>query len=78
MEYRQGTQAYEKIQLLAAQQEESEKPIDFEALQKKNPDIKGWLRAEGTTINYPVVQGKDNRYYLDVYKRQAENRFADI
>ena len=39
--------------------------VDFAALSRINPDIVGWLYCEGTQINYPVVQGGDNTYYLD-------------
>ena len=35
------------------------------SLAQINPDIYGWIRAEGTTINYPIVRGEDNEYYLD-------------
>lgn len=38
--------------------------IDFDILQSENPDIIAWIYSEGTPINYPVVQGKDNQYYL--------------
>ena len=38
--------------------------VDFEALQKMNPDIVGWICVEGTKINYPIVQGKNNDQYL--------------
>ena len=31
---------------------------------KENEDTVGWIKIEGTNINYPVVQGKDNDYYL--------------
>lgn len=38
--------------------------IDWDALRKINPDIVGWVYVEGTDINYPIVQGDDNDYYL--------------
>ncbi len=37
----------------------------LKALSGENPDTYGWLVVEGTNINYPVVQGKDNDYYLN-------------
>ena len=41
-----------------------ERKIDFDALKKINPDIIGWIYSEDTMIDYPVVQAKDNEYYL--------------
>lgn len=38
--------------------------VNFDALRKINPNIVGWLVIEGTRINYPVVQGEDNDFYL--------------
>ena len=33
-------------------------------LQQENSDVKGWIRIDGTKINYPLVQTTDNDYYL--------------
>lgn len=36
----------------------------LEELQKENSDIVAWLQIENSNINYPVLQGKDNSYYM--------------
>ena len=38
--------------------------VDFEELKIINQDVKGWIQVNGTNINYPFVQAKDNKYYL--------------
>ncbi len=39
--------------------------FDFAALKRMNKDAVGWMKlGNGDYINYPVVQGKDNEFYL--------------
>ncbi len=42
-------------------------PLDydnsFSGLYQINEDVAGWLSIEGTSLDYPVVQGEDNLYY---------------
>lgn len=35
----------------------------FHSFYQQNSDIKGWLKIDGTNVNFPVVQGPDNDYY---------------
>ena len=38
--------------------------FDYQALLDENSDCIGWLKIDETDISYPVVQGKDNEFYL--------------
>ncbi|MBQ7821834.1 MAG: class B sortase [Clostridia bacterium] len=37
----------------------------LEWLKQINPDIYGWITIEGSEVDYPIVRGEDNNYYLD-------------
>ena len=47
--------------------------IDFQALQAINPDVCAWITIDNTNIDHPLVQGSDNREYLnrDIYGEYA-------
>ena len=55
--------------------------IDFAKLKQKNSDAIAWIKVNGTDIDFPVVKGTDNSYYLthnfDKEKNQAGWIFAD-
>lgn len=63
-EYQEGTRQYTRLQEIAEVDVKGIENINFEALRKENSDVKGWIYSEDTVINYPVVQGSDNEYYL--------------
>ena len=44
--------------------QKTERMLQIAELQKENSEIVGWLEIEGTNINYPVLQGINNDYYL--------------
>jgi sortase B len=50
----------------------------FETLREINPDIIGWIAIDHTRIDYPVVQGKDNEYYLHTSIYGENSRFGTI
>lgn len=43
-----------------------------------NPDYVGWIRIEGTAVDYPVMQGRDNERYIDTTFRGEKNRSGAI
>ena len=45
----------------------------LEGLRERNPDIVGWITVPFTNIDYPIVQAKDNDYYL---RRDLNGEYA--
>ena len=39
--------------------------VNFETLLQENSDVRGWLYLPGTVLNYPLVQARDNDFYLE-------------
>lgn len=60
---------------LDSDNEQLERMLKIQTIQKINPDIVGWIEINGTNINYPVLQGKDDEYYLTHnYKKQKSEK----
>ncbi len=38
--------------------------LNIAALKEANPDTVGWLHGQNGSLSYPLVQGKDNEFYL--------------
>ncbi|SEK96253.1 sortase B [Ruminococcus albus] len=47
-------------------------------LSKECPDLIGWLYVEDSNIDYPIVQGNDNQYYLHHGADGLENEHGAI
>ena len=52
--------------------------VKVEELQKINTDVKGWIKIENTIIDYPILQGTDNSYYLTHNYKKEENKYGSI
>ena len=70
VDYKESKNTYEKIQ------EVKNNSNNFsEELIKINEDYKMWIEIPNTNIDYPVVQGKDNDFYLnhDFNKKESSS-----
>lgn len=56
----------EELNMDETEQEKKEPALlaQYAALYEKNKDMAGWLKVEGTRIDYPVVRSMDQEYYL--------------
>lgn len=52
--------------------------IDFDALEAVNGDFRAWLEVPALSLGYPVVQGKDDSYYLTHTFEKKENSSGAI
>lgn len=81
-EYRQGRAVYEELQNISNSPSSSQNKdtdlINEVALKEINYNYKLWLKINNTNINYPVVQGNDNSYYLTHDFKLNENKVGTI
>lgn len=52
--------------------------LRLDEYRKENEDVKGWIKIDGTNIDYPVLQGNDNSYYLTHNYKKEENKNGSI
>lgn len=60
---------------ISSSEVKTERMLQVEELKKQNEDIVGWLEIENTDINFPVVQGEDNTFYMkhNYLKKYSKN-----
>lgn len=60
-----------KIDTTQITENKTERMLKLEELKKENTDIIGWLEIPNTKIDFPVLQGTDNEYYMKhTYKKE--------
>ncbi len=92
-EYHQGESTYDDLSQYAVTPAPTPEPapeatptpddtvwpeVDFDALKAINDDVVAWIYLEDTHINYPVVQGSNNEYYLNRLYNGKQNGAGSI
>lgn len=52
--------------------------INIAALREENEDVLGWIRIPDTRIDYPLLQGEDNDFYLKHTWQKQRNSVGSI
>ena len=93
LEYKQGQDLYEaaaeQLVIPPPKPEPGEGPsdeergplppaIDFEMLASISPDSVGWIWIPDSDISYPLVQGRDNQFYLTRTYDGGHNKLGSI
>lgn len=63
---------------LADDNRDKEAREKIEALQKDYESVIGWIKVDGTEIDYPIVKGSDNKFYLNHNYKDEYNVFGAI
>lgn len=58
--------------------EETERMLQVRELNLQYQDLKGWIEIEGTNINYPLMQGTDNDYYMNHDYKKEYSRWGSL
>ena len=93
LEYKQGQDLYEaaaeQVVIPVPTPEQGEAPtdeekgpvppaIDFDLLSSISPDSVGWIWIPDSEISYPLVQGRDNQFYLTRTYDGGHNKLGSI
>ena len=63
-DYWAGDRLYDDVSDRVRLDDRFELDADWVSLREENPDLVAWVQIPDTNIDYPVVQGSDNEYYL--------------
>lgn len=72
-QYKEGKEIEEVQKIVKIPEDPEKEPfsVNWDVLKEMNSDVVGWIKIPGTDIDYPIVQGTDNDYYLThTFQRQ--------
>lgn len=49
--------------------------INLDSLRERNEEVVGWIRIPNTNLDYPIMQGEDNEFYLN-HAWNGDNSFS--
>lgn len=94
LEYQKGNRMYEELMEYVQDPETDEQgknnldpeddsgftflQVDFEGLKAQNTDVAAWIQIPALSVSYPVVQGKNNSFYLQHMFDGQENKNGSI
>ena len=72
----------EKRQKVPEEEKKIDIPVDFDSLQKENPDIYAWITIPDTVIDYPITllyghNMKDGSMFAGLHKYEEDTYFND-
>lgn len=81
--YKLGVEEYSSLEsyieeINSENQYEAPININFDVLKEINEDIVGWIYFENININYPIVKGENNSYYLEHTFKNNNNSSGSI
>lgn len=82
-EYKKADNTYQKMQKvfyksIKKRDQTTSFEVDFDKLKKINNEIVGWIQSAEKEIDYPIVQGQDNAYYLTHLFNRTQNKQGTI
>lgn len=52
--------------------------LTYEEYRKMNSDVVGWIDVPGTNVQYPILHGSDNEYYLTHDATKADSKSGAV